>query len=414
MLILIMIDGLSADYMASSSARLPHLQQLREQGFYVESLEADVPATSLPGRSSIITGVDSSVHGIYGNIIWDGSLFRYANPDDVRVPTLPRRALEAGLDVAVLGYGMVRPEDASVFHHPWWANEMLQRARDLEPIPADESWLRAARHRDSSGRLAALAAAGLADSIPDAYSGQGDTKYLQYLAAGLTGDQTMLQWSAGLASSTTPPDLLLTEILIPDSVQHLAGYKNPIAHWSLSYADSLVGTLLTQLERAGVLEQSTLVITSDHGHGTIERALHPHNILPELPMSCEGGFLYVALDSPEDAPRMHELLAPYGVSQHDGSHLPTEQRQHIACFLAPAGTSFEQASPGDASPQGAPRYRSGHGFIPGSLSDQRFAIFYGAGVPIEYCPQARSGQLTPTMAQLLGLSLDPYPDTPLW
>ena len=139
-LIVVMIDGLSADYFLNHKTQLPFLSRLADEGTWVQRLSAVQPATSLPGRTSMMTGTDAATHGIWGNTIWDGEQFRYATPDDVRVPTLPKLAMNEGFDTAVLGFGMIRSEDAHVFHHAWWTGEMVQRARDNQPIPAHEGW----------------------------------------------------------------------------------------------------------------------------------------------------------------------------------------------------------------------------------------------------------------------------------
>jgi len=408
-LIVIMIDGLAADTLARWRSRLPHLSVLADKGLFVERLTPDLPATSLPGRTSIVTGVDATRHGIYGNVIWDGERFRYANPDDVRVDTLPRRAMAAGCDVAVIGYGMIRPEDASVFHHAWWANEMLQRARDEAPIPADESWLRTARHQDKSGRLAALALSGLPAAVPDAYAGD----QAHYFLSELTGDQIMLQWSAGLALSEAPPDLIITEILTPDSVQHRTGFDSPFALWSLSYADALLGTLISQLREGGRLDQYALAVLSDHGHGPIERAFYADLLLPGRRFSCEGGFLYVAVESEREARQLAERLAPHGVERLPGDHLPAEVRGSVATFVAPPRCSFERRPEGMDGLSGKPRYPSNHGFRPGSLQDERFAVIAVPGREPRRVARADSLQVAPTLAALLELSLTPYPGSPL-
>ena len=403
--IVIMFDGVSADHLARHPARTPHLAALARRGLLVERVAADVPATSLPGRTSILTGVAGDVHGIYGNTIWDGERFRYANPDDVRVATLPRLAQDAGLDAAVIGYGMVRPEDASLFHHAWWANEMLQRARDEAPIPADEGWLRTSRHRDPSGRLGALAAGGLPTGVPDAYAGDR----WHYFLSELAGDQTMLQWTAGLATGDAPPDLLLTEILTPDSVMHMTGHESPFSHWSITFADSLLGDLVSALERAGRLEETTIVVTSDHGHGPVERALHPQEILPGRPLSSEGAVLYVVVDGAADAGRVEARLAEHGVRRIRGdAHLPADRQGVLATFVAPPGAAFE-GRPADAEPgtvAGPARYRSSHGFAPGHVSDERIFVAAGPGITPAVRARAASEDVAATLASLIGVGLD--------
>jgi predicted AlkP superfamily pyrophosphatase or phosphodiesterase len=403
--IVIMFDGVSADHLARHPARCPHLAALARRGLLVERVAADVPATSLPGRTSILTGVAGDAHGIYGNTIWDGERFRYANPDDVRVATLPRLAMDAGLDTAVIGYGMVRPEDASLFHHAWWANEMLQRARDEAPIPADEGWLRTSRHRDPSGRLDALAASGLPENVPDAYAGDR----WHYFLSELAGDQTMLQWTAGLATGDAPPDLLLTEVLTPDSVMHTAGHESPFSHWSITFADSLLGDLVSALERAGRLDATTIVVTSDHGHGPVERALHAREILPGRPLSSEGAVLYVLVDGAGDAARVEARLAEHGVRRIRGDdHLPADRRGVLATFVAPPGTAFEER-PADVerfTMAGPARYRSSHGFAPGHVSDERIFVAAGPGITPSVRARAASIDVAATVASLIAVRIE--------
>lgn len=409
-LILIMIDGISADYFATCRKRMPHLSALADKGFLIKNLHADMPATSLTGRTTMITGVTADVHGVWGNIIWDGEAFRYANPDDVRVPTLPKQAKYAGLDVACLGYGMVRPEDASVFHHAWWANEMLQRARDLEPIQADESWLRTSRFKDPTGRIAALAERGYPDSVPDAYAGDE----MHYIASEFAGDQIMMQWISGIATSNKAPDFILSEILTPDSIQHYGGYKSHFGHWSISYADALIGTLVEELWNGGRLDDYTLAIMSDHGHGAVHSMFHMDIILPNITLSSEGATLHVLLEEGITQEQISQQLAEYGIEQIASNHVPKEHQAKVLTFVAPEGYYFGKAPEGVTEATGLAPYTSMHGFKPGNPADDRFAIFHGNHVPRGQLDEADAVQIAPTLAKILGLSLEPYPAKPIF
>ena len=55
-LLLIMIDGVSADYFEAHPNRLPNLSSLAEDGYRVRRMRSAVPGTSMPGRASILTG----------------------------------------------------------------------------------------------------------------------------------------------------------------------------------------------------------------------------------------------------------------------------------------------------------------------------------------------------------------------
>jgi predicted AlkP superfamily pyrophosphatase or phosphodiesterase len=397
---LVMIDGISAAAFARRRADLPHLNALAAEGLLVRELSADLPATSLPGRTGLLTGVGAERHGVYGNYLIEDGTVRYANPDDVRVPTLPGRAGAAGRDVAVLGYGMVRPEDARTFHHPWWAGEMVQRARDLAPIPADEGWLRTARHRDASGRLASLARRGLPADVPDAYAGDR----LHYLLAGLEGDRAMMRWSAGALLQDPMPDLVATEILTPDSVLHAVGEEHPFAVWSLAHADALVGTLAWELRRAGRLDDVDLVVTSDHGHGAVREALRPDVLLPSVPVASEGAVLHVA--APEGPARRDAAarLVEHDVLPLPGEHLPSGVRERVAAFAAPDGAVFEPSSGDDRSPRGPARSRSAHGFRPGHPDDRRVLVARGPSFAPGERDAAAAADVEATLADLLGLT----------
>jgi predicted AlkP superfamily pyrophosphatase or phosphodiesterase len=140
-LIVVMIDGVSADYFKNHQAKLPHFAKLAKEGFVIERLHSITPATSLPGRTTMMTGVSCDKHGVWGNTIWDGKQFRYATPYDVTAKSLPQKVMQVGLDVAVMGYGMLRPDEANVFRHPWWVGEMIQRGRDSTPKHSEDGWI---------------------------------------------------------------------------------------------------------------------------------------------------------------------------------------------------------------------------------------------------------------------------------
>lgn len=64
-LILIMIDGISAEQFAQRRAWMPHLHALAEQGTQIQALAPEVCGTSFPGRTSMVVGRPASEHGVY-------------------------------------------------------------------------------------------------------------------------------------------------------------------------------------------------------------------------------------------------------------------------------------------------------------------------------------------------------------
>ncbi len=409
-LIVLMVDGVAAEHYAADRARFPHFAALEARGFRVENLRAEMLGTSLPGRTSMLTGVRADVSGVYGNKIWGGDEFRYATPDDIRVPTLPARAKAAGRDVAVLGFGMVRPEDADIFMAPWWVGEFIQRARDAEPAPADAAWRRVGSHRPGERFERTCAAAGVPAALPNIEVPSEVQRWL----FGLMADQMIADWVGVLASSADAPDLIFAEFLITDTIQHYTGYKSEFSQWSVVQADLALGRIMQRLRAAGVEDEWNIAVMSDHGHSPIDKALHPGVIIPGVRVQCEGGSLLVAPRDGDELAQTTEKLAAFGVEPYPNDCIPLELRDQVFVFVAPERVSFETEIADATEPVVQPKAISTHGLRPGLPGDDRFALFAGPRVPHGSERYADAVQVAPTFAALLGLERDGLPAAPIF
>jgi len=407
--ILIMIDGLGADHFSRYQSQLPQLAALTDRGTLIERLSPERSATSLPGRASIVTGVPSEHHGIYGNVIWDGKQFRYANSADVKVKTIAEQAKLSGLSVANIGYGMVSPEHCRYYYPPIWAEEMLQccdsgdfddsnRVWNTEiALAKSASWIEGLKHNGCNTVLAERD-----------YASQGD-----YLLSGQLNDQIIIDWCAALAAQQHPPDLMLTEIAMPDYFLHHYGCDSDLVQHSIKIADSQVGRLLDQLRRCDRLDKTNIIVTSDHGFSNIQQSIHPDVILPQTKTSCEGGVLYLHYESIAQLSVISSTLAGYGVLPQDNQFLPADQRDKVAVFSAPDNTDFHFDKYKTGQPVGDAHYRSNHGFKSGHKADERFLIMAGPDIPKGRQSFAKAEQVAPTMAMLLKLPLGGYVLPPL-
>jgi predicted AlkP superfamily pyrophosphatase or phosphodiesterase len=399
-LIVLMIDGVSADHYATLKGELPHLASIEQRGFRVHNLHSEVLGTSLPGRVSMMTGETADVSGVYGNRIWDGQAFRYPNPDDVRVPTLAARAKAVGKKVAVVGFGMLRPEDAHIFRAPWWVGGFIQRARDAAPVPADQTWLRVAFHDPGKEFDLACEASGLPSHLPEL-----DLSVEANRAAfAIMSDVRMYDWVGALATWQNPPDLIIAEFLSTDTIQHYSGYKSEAARFSIMQADMAVGRILARLEAAGVLDEWNIAVMSDHGHSPIDTALHPGHIIPGVTVQSEGSLLIVAPKDEAELQMVTEKLAEYGVEPYPNDCIVPEYRDRLFLFVAPDRVSFEVENVDNSVPSGKPNAISSHGLRPGHPGDDRFAVFAGPNVPQGSADTAEAVQVAPTLAKLLGLA----------
>ncbi|MEH6578375.1 MAG: alkaline phosphatase family protein [Amphritea sp.] len=403
-LILIMIDGISAELFTQRRSWMPHLHALAEQGTRIQALAPEVCGTSFPGRTSMIVGRPAAEHGIYGNKIWDGMEFRWSNPYDVRTPTLAGFAKMAGRDVANIGYGMVRPEDCNVYCTSWWVDDVMNRARNEDPHPTDEQWTMLGRNLDPDKRIAALAAADINISIVNP-----DSDKTAKLSLGMLADQQLLEIAAGLANSEQAPDLIMLEIGITDYYLHTYGSDHPLTEWSLRTADSQVGLLMERLRKSGTLDDYNFAIMSDHGHGPIPDAVYCDQLLPEgVRWSSEGGMLLVAPRSDDEAQQVIATLAEMGIELWNNDFLPEELRHQLLAFTHPEDTifSFEKDSKGSGNTTGQSNYNSNHGMRPGTEADYRFCIFSGPRVPQGSVSFGTADQVAPTLAALMNVTTD--------
>lgn len=411
-LVVLMLDGISADYFATYRHRMPNVAALAERGFAIDNLHSEVPGTSLPGRTSMITGHKAAQNGIWGNTIWDGESFRYAAPHDVRVPTLPQLAKQAGKRVAVMGFGMVRPLDCDMFLMPWWAGAFIQRGRDAQPVRAGAGWLRTLEtYVPSAEMFATLEALGLNVTVPMLNEVQDGKKAL----FGIVGDQFQMNAAGAIAASALDVDFCISEVVCTDMLQHDFGYKSEMAHWSMGYVDALVGQVLARLQSAGKLETTNIAVMSDHGHSVIETALHPHVIIPGVTFAPEGSMLYVKHKDADELAMVTEKLAAYGCERYPSDFIVPDYQEQIAVFLAPDRHSFEhdEANP-PTEATGRPKAISSHGIRPGAPGDDRFCVFAGPDVPQGRLDAADAWQVAPTLAALMGLSQESFPAAPVF
>jgi len=388
--ILLLIDGLPADVFAAEAARLPHLSALADRGTHLARVTPAQPSVSYPGRGEMLTGRPPAANGVWGNAIFDGTAFRTSRPSDIAVPTLASAVRASGGAVASVGFAMVDPDDTDMASDAWWqhldANDPAN-TKGPSPVPLK------LRH-DPAGRLAA-ALRRAPYTLGPRTTNHGA---VQPQMVGFACDMAQVDAAAELLCGDAPPRLVLTEIATPDAALHYHGLGSAAADLSVVMADMLVGRLVRRLEQAGRLEDTLIVVSSDHGHSPISTALYPGMILPDGLWACEGGALHVLEPSAAD----HDALAAHGIRPIDDTHLPAAMRGRITTFVAPKGQAFERVTD-IAGPSGAPIVVATHGNAPGTPGDDAVAFLAGGGMPQGVVPRASLRDLAPAILHLLGL-----------
>lgn len=394
--VLILVDGLPADHVAAGLARLPALAALAARGTLIQRVTPAVPSLSFPGRAEMLTGRPPSENGVWGNTLLDGDIFRNARSSDVAVPSLARAVRDAGGTVTSLGFGLVREDDTDLKAEPWWQHlspEEVANTKGPAPTPVVIT-------RDPHGHLADVLR-----SAPFTLGARANTHgMVQPQMIGMAADSAMLDAAGAILCGDDPPRLLLTEIATPDAALHYHGIGSAAADLVIAFADMLVGRLVARLEEAGLLRDTLLVVSSDHGHSPITTALYPEAILPGHLWSSEGGALHVA-DADDAA---HDALSRQGITPLPGDHLPPAIRRRVTTFVAPPRAAFERR-PGATDPSGPPVVVATHGNAPGTPGDDAIAVLAGGNVPRGVIPRGSLRDLAPAILDALGVP--PLPGT---
>jgi hypothetical protein len=194
-------------------------------------------------------------HGVLGNLVvdrTDGALKQhlgdraYDKADLVTAPTLYDLAHAAGLRTAAVCWPQTRNAATLDFAIP---EGMDQPIFERYATPSLWSDLRTARL--PVGRYAAWSDAFLLAPMQDR----------------LTSDV------AAHLIARHRPELTLVHYLALDCYQHEFGPDSPEARWALGYIDAELGRVLAALERAGLAEATTVLVTSDHGFTAVHTCI---------------------------------------------------------------------------------------------------------------------------------------------
>ena len=323
--VLITIDGLAAFYLADPQAPLPTLRKLAAEGASAEALRVSNPTTTWPNHTTLVTGVHSEKH----SVLFNGLLVRNGPGETVRI--------EAERDKRDL---VAVPTIYDQFHSVGYRTAAINWPCTRGATTLDDNFPDAPdRIARTTPRLRAeLVRAGVLEDVEDA-------SFLRKSAA--AADQA---WCAAALHllRTRPPNFLLLHLLATDAIQHRYGPNSPAAYTALALADAQVALVLRALERAGIREQTTLFVVSDHGFARPSKLINPNVILRKAGLLrpgprrraqsvSEGGTAFVYLTEPasvkEDRAKVLALLREVeGIqqimepSQYEALHLPDPAR----------------------------------------------------------------------------------------
>lgn len=238
--VLISLDGFRPD--AIQEAKAAVLSRLIEEGAYCANARTVRPSLTIPGHSSMLTGLDVRRHGANWNDYKPGS---------IDAPTVFTLSKKAGKTTAAIA---AKPK-----LYPLLSQENLDY-RYLPPIP--EGW-------DSSNPLDVKA------GVKKSYAGPPDTTAPGIIKAFET------EWPK------LRPAVAFVHFRETDSAGHKHKWMSDEYLQAVLVCDAAVGKILAAIDQSGLRDKTVVIVTSDHG-GSGRHHLDDVEENNTIPWICSG------------------------------------------------------------------------------------------------------------------------------
>jgi predicted AlkP superfamily pyrophosphatase or phosphodiesterase len=409
--VVISIDGFPAFLWRRADLPAPNLRRLAAAGAAADAMTVANPSVTWPNHTTLVTGVSPRRHGL----LYNGLLERHGPH---LPPTVTPQADKAALVDVPTVYDLAHAAGLTTAESNWVA---VRHAPTL-------TWSFPEFPKTSDPVVAEMIGAGVLT--------EDEVKGMEY------GQPTNLPWHDGIWLRAATfivehhrPNLLLYHILTTDSTHHTFGPGNVASFAALAFADRLVGEFLQTLERNGLRDETTLIITSDHGFKKVSKLALPNVTLRKAGLlqtegarvvSCDAyvkggggvGFVYITdrARRAELKPLVRKLLeGSEGIGEvidgEDGPTLgmpsPAEKDQMGDFILYPKpGYAIRDQASGDAAAIPSVGYAGTHGARADDPDLDAIFIASGRGIkPGTHLERIRNLDVAPTIAKLLGLDL---------
>jgi len=404
--VLISVDGFRPDFYKDPSWGMVNLRQAMAEGAYSDGVRGVFPSVTYPSHTTIISGVKPLKHGIYYNTPLEplGATGRwYWEYDSLKVPTIWTAAKQAGLTTACVMWPVT-------VHAP-----ITYRIPEYWFLPKEKGG-----SNDNAGGMAQEASpAGLYEEIQENVGGKLASSYF-------TADANNARMTAYLIMKYKPA-FTAVHIADVDHFEHEQGRDGDKVRVAVASADQAIKVILDAIEKAGIKENTTVIITGDHGFVDIHSQLAPNVLLAKAGLidngnkanwkaffHSSGGSTFLHLKDKNDKQtlaKVKEILA--GLPESQKKLFRVVERKELdevgsdpnaSLALAPVqGVTFSGSSEGDLL---KPAKGGTHGYFPDFKEIQTGFVVFGKdiskGVVI---PQMGLEDIAPLIARLLNIEL---------
>ena len=413
--VLISIDGLRPDYYlptATARPKTPALDALMKRGSWAEGVLSQFPSLTYPSHTSIVTGVRPAKHGIVQNTIFapDGGGSWYFESSALRSRTVWEAATAAGLTTAGISWPVTVGAKIDYL------------LPETNQAPRDSTWLDLMRRQSTPG---------LVDAVVEKLGGFEPNANRDYVQR-----DRFSTAAASVIIEHYRPNLLMIHFVEADTAQHQHGPHSPQALTALERIDAAIGSVVQSLERAGILEQTAILVTGDHGFYRVHSAFQPNVVLRQaglLTVDDKGQVTdwqavahrsAVRLKNPGDAAlagRVERLFVDLAEGRYKGLFRVVDRAEIATRGGDPEALLFLEPIEGYTTAAGtggefliASARGGDHGYTPDAPAMHTGLIIAGAGVRSGIVvPLARQLDIAPTIARLLGFEMHGVEGAPM-
>jgi predicted AlkP superfamily pyrophosphatase or phosphodiesterase len=380
-LLVISVDGLDQRYLADADRmklKIPNLRRLMREGQWAaQGVLGTVPTVTWPAHTTMITGVDPTVHGILGNrrpqseggdYYWSAKLLK------------ARTLLDVTRDARLKSAAVTWPVtvDAPVdFNLPEYFERRRGGSMDLRSIGSKST------------------PPGLVDRISSMFPS---------FAQEWMDDRTRTQAVVYLLR-VEHPDLILVHLVDLDSEQHDNSPFTREAFAILEYTDELIGRMIEALPRG-----YAIALVSDHGFEKVDQEISLPALAAREKVTGVRAAGSVAI---AETPAAASFLAEKAKDPRNGIGrvVPKEELARFAPQYTKAAAVYEPA-PGFLFPANPtvggeiflkPRESGAHGHWPTRY--RSVYVLWGAGIKPAKLPEISIKDIAGRLADVLGVKL---------
>ncbi len=233
----------------------PNLKMLIDGGVYAKNVTPVFPAVTYPNHATIITGALPARHGIYCNEPFEpdsvtGKWFWYA--DSIKVPTLFTALHQQQFTTAAVLWPVQVGASIDYNVPDIWNTKTYDRA-----LPIEQN----------------IVPASLWKELQDNATGVLTTDDLNEGRFSLDENTTRI---TGYLIRKYRPNFIALHLICTDDQQHEQGREGEKVKLAVANADHCIGQLLEAIDRAGIKDSTTIIITGDHGFMDIQQTIFPN------------------------------------------------------------------------------------------------------------------------------------------